>query len=493
MKVTRIALFKPLILCAFYFFGDLSKILAQVKLEKTVNIVLIYADDLGYGDLTSYGASLYETPNLDKMAMEGMRFTDFEVAQAICSASRAGILTGCYPNRVSIGGALNPHSKTGLHPEEETIAELVKRSGNYKTALFGKWHLGHLEPFLPINQGFDEFVGLPYSNDMWKWTYDMQLATEETHARKASFPDLPLMVGKEMLKSIDDMDDQAELTTIYTEHAVKFINQNKNNPFLLVVPHSMPHVPLAVSDKFKGKSEQGLYGDVVMEIDWSVGEIMNALEVNGLTENTLLIFFSDNGPWLNFGDHAGSTGGLREGKVTVFEGGHRVPCIMKWPSKIPAGKVSNQLVSSIDLFPTIAEILELELPPVKIDGLSLLSLLKGEAEAGPRNEFYYYQGNALHAVRKGHWKLVFPHTHRTYSGEAPGMGGVDGDIRQLQTELSLYDLRRDPGERYNVLEYYPDIVNELQFIAQEAREDLGDDLHGIKGKNIRKPGHISDL
>jgi arylsulfatase A-like enzyme len=210
-------------------------------------------------------------------------------------------------------------------------------AGDYKCGIFGKWHLGHLKPFLPSNQGFDEYVGVPYSNDMWKWTYDMQLATPETHARKASFPELPLMAGDTIFKTIEDLQGQDELTTIYTENAVRFINENKDLPFLLCVPHSMPHVPLGVSDKFRGKSEQGLYGDVMMEIDWSVGEIMKALEENGLTENTLVIFTSDNGPWLNFGDHAGSTGGLREGKGTSFEGGQRVPCVMKWPAQIPAG------------------------------------------------------------------------------------------------------------------------------------------------------------
>lgn len=466
---------------------------AKNKQAKLPNIVLIYADDLGYGDLGSYGAIQYQTPNLDKLASEGMRFTNFEVSQAVCSASRAAILTGCYSNRVGIGGALNPHAKIGLNPEEETIAELVKRAGDYKTAIYGKWHLGHLKPFLPLQQGFDDYVGVPYSNDMWKWTYDMQLATEETHARKASYPELPLMAGDTVLKTIEDLDDQAELTTIYTERAVNFIKENKDHPFLLCVPHSMPHVPLAVSDKFKGKSEQGLYGDVIMEIDWSVGEIMKALDKHGLTDNTLVIFTSDNGPWLNFGDHAGSTGGLREGKGTSFEGGQRVPCIMKWPAQIPAGTVCNQLAASIDFLPTFAEMLSVELPEKKIDGVNILPLMRGEQGAKPREIFYYYyQGSALEAVRKDQWKLVFPHEHRTYAGVAPGNGGINGETRQEKTALALYDLRRDPGERYDVQSVYPEIVKELKEIADEAREDLGDDLLNIKGKNVRKPGRIND-
>lgn len=462
--------------------------------SKQPNIVLIYADDLGYGDLASYGALKFETPNLDKLAANGMRFTNFEVAQAVCSASRAGIMTGCYPNRIGIHGALNPHAKIGLHPDEETIAELVKRAGNYRCAIYGKWHLGHLKPFLPSNHGFDEYVGVPYSNDMWKWTYDMKLATEETHARKASYPELPLMAGDTVWKTIENLEDQAMLTTIYTEKAVNFIKENNDQPFLLCVPHSMPHVPIAVSDKFKGKSEQGLYGDVIMEIDWSVGEILKALEKQHLTKNTLVIFTSDNGPWLNFGNHAGSTGGLREGKATVFEGGQRVPCIMKWPGVIPEGSVCNQLASTIDFFPTFASMLNVGLPNKKIDGVNILPLMKGDPKVKPRSDFYYYfHGNSLEAVRKDQWKLVLPHEHRTYEEFEPGNGGLKGKTGRTHSELALYNLRRDPGERYNVKSTYSEMVEELQMVATKARNDLGDDILGIQGKNIRKPGHINDL
>jgi len=459
--------------------------------EKLPNIVLIYADDLGYGDLGSFGATNYSTPHLDKLAAEGMRFTNFEVAQAVCSASRAGIMTGCYPNRIGIGGALNPHAKIGLNPEEETIAELVKRAGDYKCAIYGKWHLGHLKPFLPLMHGFDEYVGIPYSNDMWKWTYDMQLATEETHARKASYPELPIIAADTVFKTVEDLKGQDELTTLYTENAVRFINENKDSPFLLCVPHSMPHVPLGVSDKFRGTTEQGMYGDVIAEIDWSVGEIMKALDENGLTKETFIIFTSDNGPWLNFGDHAGSTGGLREGKGTSFEGGQRVPCIMKWPSRIAAGTVCNKLASTIDLFPTFADILNAELPDRKIDGVSILSLMEGKPDANPREVFYYYyQKDALEAVRKNEWKLVFPHSHRTYEGLVPGLGGHSGPTGSAEAALALYNLRRDPGERYDVQSLYPDIVDELEKIGNQAREDLGDRLTNVKGKNLRLPGRI---
>ncbi len=476
----------PLVIFTFCHQTDKKSIKSSLP-----NIILIYADDMGYGDLGTFGASQYQTPNLDRLAAEGMRFTNFEVAQAVCSASRAAIMTGCYSNRVGISGALNPHAKIGLNPDEETIAELVKRAGNYTCAIYGKWHLGHLKEFLPLQQGFDEFVGLPYSNDMWKWTYDMKLATPETHARKASFPELPLMAGDTIFKTIENLEDQAQLTTIYTENAVRFIQKNKDNPFLLCLPHSMPHVPLAVSDKFEGKSEQGLYGDVIMEIDWSVGEIVKTLEQNGLTENTLVIFTSDNGPWLNFGNHAGSTGGLREGKGTSFEGGQRVPCIMKWPKKINPGSVCNQMASTIDFLPSFAEMLNVDLPEKKIDGVSILSLMKGDKNAKPRDTFYYYyNANDLEAVRKDQWKLVFPHEHRSYEGVVPGNDGKNGDTRQAKTELALYDLRRDPGERYDVLSLYPKIAEELEKIASEAREDLGDNLQKIQGKNRREPGRI---
>ncbi len=481
------------LLSSLSFFCFLPPAWCQAQKPDRPNIVLIYADDLGYGDLGTYGATQFQTPNLDQLAADGMRFTNFEVAQAVCSASRAAMLTGCYPNRVSIGGALNPHTTTGLNPAEETIAELVKRAGDYQTAMYGKWHLGHRAPFLPTRQGFDHYLGVPYSNDMWKWTYDMQLATPETHARKASYPELPLMAQDTVFKTIETLDDQAELTTIYTERAVNFIDDHKDQPFLLCVPHSMPHVPLAVSDKFRGKSEQGLYGDVIMEIDWSVGEIVRALEENGLTDNTLVIFTSDNGPWLNFGDHAGSAGGLREGKGTSFEGGQRVPCLMKWPARIPAGTVCNQLAATIDFLPTFADMLNVALPEKKIDGVSLLPLTRGEAGAKPRETFYYYyQGNALEAVRKDQWKLVFPHEHRTYRGVRPGNGGIDGETRQAKTGLALYDLRRDPSERYDVQESYPKVVQTLQQLASEAREDLGDKLLGITGKNVREAGSIDE-
>jgi len=458
---------------------------------KPVNIIVVFIDDMGYGDLGCYGATGYTTPNLDKMASQGIRFTNFVSAQAVCSASRAGIMTGCYPNRVGISGALMPDSKIGLNPDEETIAEVLKKQ-NYRTAAIGKWHLGHNKQFLPLQQGFDEYLGLPYSNDMWPVYYDGTPMNSAVNERKSKYPPLPLIDGNEKIRELNTLDDQSELTTLYTECAVRFINQNKKNPFFIYLAHSMCHVPLAVSSRFKGKSQQGLFGDVIMEIDWSVGEIMKALEKNGLTDNTLVVFTADNGPWLNFGNHAGSAGGLREGKGASFEGGQREPCIMKWPGHIAPGTICNKLASTIDLLPTFAEITSSPLPTKKIDGVSILPLLKGDVNANPREVFlYYYRKNSLEGIRKGNWKLVFAHPGRTYHGFKPGKDGFPGGTNEnFNHEEGLYDLRRDPGEQYDVRESNPEVVQELKKLAQEAREDLGDDLTKNPGKNRREPGKI---
>jgi len=453
------------------------------------NIILIFCDDLGYGDLSCYAASQYKTPNLDKMASQGVRFTSFLSAQAVCSASRAAIMTGCYPNRVGISGALMPDAKIGLNPSEETMAEILKKR-NYKTAAIGKWHLGYQPEFLPLQQGFDEYLGLPYSNDMWPVNFDGKPAAENSN--KARYPVLPLIEDKDKIREIRTLEDQSELTTLYTERAVRFINTNKKNPFFIYLAHSMPHIPLAVSAKFKGKSEQGLYGDVIMEIDWSVGEIMKTLDKNGLTKNTLIIFTSDNGPWMNFGNHAGSNGGLREGKGASFEGGQRVPCLVKWPGHIPEGTICSKLASTIDILPTLAAITNSPLPEKKIDGVNILPLIMGDENANPRKSFlYYYRKNSLEAVRKGDWKLVFAHPGRTYIGFKPGVDGFPGGTNEnFPYEESLYDLRRDPGERFDVKEHYPEVVAELKKLAEEAREDLGDDIQKVEGKNRREPGKV---
>lgn len=451
--------------------------IAQSKTSKEPNLVLIFMDDMGYGDLTAYGGIGYSMPNIDKLAADGMRFTNFYSAQGVCSASRAGILTGCYPNRIGITGALFPHSKIGLYSEEETIPEILKKKV-YATAMVGKWHLGEAEQFLPLQHGFDEYFGLPYSNDMWPVGFDGKPATDSS-TRKATMPPLPLIEGNKTIEYVRDMNDQDRLTTRYTEKAVDFIKTHKEQPFFLYFAHTMPHIPLAVSDKFKGKSRQGLYGDVMMEVDWSVGQVMKALKENNLDNNTLVIFTSDNGPWLKFGNHAGSSGGLREGKQTSFEGGQREPAIVRWPGVVPAGTVNNKLACTIDLLPTFAAITGATLPNKKIDGVNILSLFIGNEDADPRDHLYYYfKKNSLEGVRKGPWKLVLPHPYGSYEGVLPGNDGFPGKKHSDSTGLALYDLRRDPGELYDVKDQNPEIVRDIQKLVEQAREDLGDDFTG---------------
>lgn len=453
------------------------------------NIVLIFMDDMGYGDLSVYGALNYRTPNIDRLAAEGMRFTNFLSAQAVCSASRAALLTGCYPNRLGISGALFPGAKTGLSPDEMTIAEMLKQQ-NYATGIFGKWHLGDAAPFLPLRQGFDEYLGIPYSNDMWPVNYDGTPAKPESN--KYQFPPLPLIKGDRVIDTIRNLDDQSTITGRLTDAAISFIKKNKKRPFFAYIPHPMPHVPINASPAFRGKSKQGLYGDMIQEVDHHVGRIMQTLQEEGLDKNTLVIFTSDNGPWLNFGNHAGSSGGLREGKGTSFEGGHRVPCIMRWKGKVPAGVVANQLASTIDILPTLAAFTGASLPEKAIDGVDLSELLKGNMELSPREHFlYYYRRNSLEAVRKGNWKLVFQHPSRSYLGKSPGFDGFPGPSPEnVIMYEALYDLRRDPGEQYDVKAHYPQVMQELRALAEEARKELGDDIQNRKGAHVRPPGML---
>ncbi|HKS35970.1 MAG TPA: sulfatase [Verrucomicrobiae bacterium] len=445
------------------------------------NVVIIFADDLGYADLGVFGARGYKTPNLDRLARKGRRFTDFYAAQAVCSASRAALLTGCYPNRIGISGALGPGARHGISSNEMTIAELVKQRG-YATAIFGKWHLGHHPEFLPIRHGFDEYFGLPYSNDMWPF---------HPEAKPGTYPDLPLIDGD---KVVGKNPDQTKLTTWYTERAVGFIERSKDRPFLLYVAHNMPHVPLFVSDKFKGKSKRGLYGDVIQEIDWSVGQILDALERHKLDRDTLVIFTSDNGPWLSYGDHAGSAGRLREGKGTAWEGGVRVPCIMRWPGRIPARSVCREPAMTIDVLPTIARLIDARLPSHPIDGKDIWPLISGDAKAGSPHDayFFYYNVGELQAVRSGRWKLVFPHTYRTLAGKSGGTGGKPSKYESTKTGLALFDLEKDVSEKLDVAAQHPDVVKRLQALAEQCREDLGDSLVKRAGKNAREPGRLKD-
>lgn len=448
---------------------------AYVVAEEQPNIILILLDDMGYGDISVTGAQGYLTPNIDRLAKEGMLFSQFYVAQPVSSASRVGILTGCYPNRLGFSGALMPQDTIGIQPEELLLPEMLKTKG-YHCGAIGKWHVGHQYNFLPLQNGFDEYFGLPYSNDMWPVDFDGRPVTEKSGlANKMNYPRLSLMEGNEPVQEICTLEDQATLTTLYTERAVSFIKENSDKPFFLYLAHSMPHVPLAVSDKFKNKSERGLYGDVMMEIDWSLQLIMQTLEERGVEDNTLVIFTSDNGPWLTFGEHGGNTAGLREGKLTTFEGGQRVPCIMWWKNRMLQGVVCNKLVSAIDIFPTLASITRSTLPSRRIDGVDILPLLKGDNDIVPRKDFWYYYGkNNLEAVRNERFKLVFSHTYM--ANAESGSKGHKGKSVKTIAELALYDLMTDPGERYNVIDKYPEEVVRLQLVAEQARNDLGDGL-----------------
>jgi arylsulfatase A-like enzyme len=456
--------------------GDAGGTGGTAAAQRPPNFIIVYADDLGYADIGSFSAGSPaprpSTPNLDRMAAEGIRLTSFYVAQAVCSASRAALLTGAYPNRVGIQGALNHTAKHGLSPSEMTIAEVLKTRG-YATAIYGKWHLGHQQPFLPLQQGFDEYLGLPYSNDMWP-----------RHPQQKDFyPDLPLIEGNDV-KALDP--DQSQLTTWYTERAVSFIERNRDKPFFLYVPHTMPHVPLFVSSKHKGKTAGGLYGDVVAEIDWSVGQILDAVKRAKLDDNTLVIFTSDNGPWLSYGNHAGSSGPFREGKGTTFEGGVRVPFVARWPGRIPTGVSNAAPAMTIDLLPTLAGLAGATVSPERIiDGRDIWPLLSARAGApAPHDALYFYWGAELHAIRSGKWKLHLPHPYQSL--DAPANDGSPGKYVRKEIELSLFDLEADPGEATNVAGQHPAVVQDMLSYAERAQDDLGDSLTKRTGKNVRR-------
>ncbi|MCA8949993.1 MAG: sulfatase [Planctomycetes bacterium] len=456
----------------------------------TPNIVLIFIDDLGYADIAPFGSKV-ATPNLDRLAREGRRFTDFLVPSAVCSASRAALLTGCYNRRVGISGALGPRAEHGIAAGETTLAELCKQKG-YATACYGKWHLGHNPKFLPLQHGFDDYFGLPYSNDMWPLHPAYAHLPTAAERRKQGYPDLPLIAGDAIAKAEVTGDDQKMLTTWYTEHAVAFIDEHADEPFLLYVPHSMVHVPLFVSDKFAGKSGAGLFGDVVMEVDWSVGEILGALDRHEIADDTLVIFTADNGPWLSYGNHAGSAGPFREGKGTMFEGGIREPTIMRWPGRIPAGTTCGELCSTIDVVPTVARLIGAKLPNATdpahtIDGCDITPLMFGAEDArSPHAAFWcYYAGGQLQAVRDRRFKLHLPHHYRTLAGRPGGMDGTPANYEQAEIGQSLFDLENDPGETTDVQQDHPDVVARLLAAAEAARADLGDTLTKRVGKGVR--------
>lgn len=474
---------------SLFFAGSCKPKVAEEK-KPAPNVVIVFTDDQGYQDLSCFGSPNIYTPHLDQIAADGLRLTNFYAAQAVCSASRAALLTGCYPNRIGIKGALFPQSKIGINPMETTLAEMLQEQG-YKTGIFGKWHLGHLPKFLPNNHGFDEFMGIPYSNDMWPVDYEGN-QVDKNHPKAKRYPQLPFFKNFDVVKEIKTLEDQAQLTTELTEAAVDFIERNKDTPFFLYVPHPMPHTPIAVSDKFKGKSDQGRYGDVIMEIDWSVGQIMNKLKEHQLDKNTIFIFTSDNGPWLNFGNHAGSASPLREGKGTAWEGGQREPCVVSYPNGIEGGRVIDTPMMTIDLLPTIAEITGAKLPELKIDGKSVWDIWTGKSNKSPHDAyFFYYKSNELHGVRYNDWKLYFPHTYRSLNGREGGKDGypVNYDMNKID-EIELYDLNNDISESKNVADQHPKIVLEIKSLADEMRKKLGDKLLNIKGTENRPAGSV---
>ena len=460
------------------------------------NIVIFLVDDMGYSDAGCFGDTKIRTPNIDRMAGEGMKFTNFYVAQAVCSASRAALMTGCYANRVGMQGALNHTSKEGIHPDELLMSEMCKSKG-YATGAYGKWHLGTDPEFNPLKNGFDEFLGIPYSNDNSKF-----------HPSLADImPPLPFYDG---LKIIETDPDQSQFTRRFTERATGFIEKNKERPFFLYIPHVMPHVPIFASDAFCGKSATGLYGDVIEEIDWSVGQILDTIKRCGIDDNTLVIFFSDNGPFLSYGDHAGTAKPLREGKLTTFDGGVRVPCIARWPGRVPAGTVCDEPVMEIDLLPTFAKLTGAAMPEKKIDGKDILELLEGKPGAkSPHEALFFYGGSELQAVRSGDWKLHFAHSYITVDGP-PGRGGkpsrfgemkpksitlsgIEGiasrhGYRVEKTPLALFNLKEDIGESRDVSKEHPEIVARLSKLAEPVRKELGDALLKVKGTENRPLG-----
>lgn len=457
----KVILFILWFLAPFYLFA---------KEIENPNIVIFFADDLGYGDLGCYGNQLHKTPNIDALAREGIKFTSFYVTSGVCTPSRASLLTGCYPRRVDMDvnertesqtgrQVLFPNSPKGLNVDEITIAEVLKEAG-YKTACIGKWHLGDQKQFLPRNQGFDYYFGLPYSNDMGS----------------KQIP-LPLLENNEV---IDDSVDQSYLTQRYTSKALEFIKENQRDPFFLYMPYAMPHRPQFASKNFMGKSSNGIYGDAVEELDWSVGEIVKLLVGLNLEQNTLIIFLSDNGAAPRYG---GSNLPLSGWKGSTLEGAQRVPCIIKWPQVVPPQMTVKTLITSMDFLPTFAKIIGVKLPPNRIDGHNILSILSNPKKAkSPYKAFYYYQKEQLQAVRYKNWKLHLPldSTYKSihYAGFIPGK------------DLQLFNLDRDMGETSDVAKEYPWIVKKMLKLSDKMMKDLG--TLGVKPKNQRKAGMVSD-
>jgi len=421
------------------------------------NFIIIFIDDQGYQDVGCFGSPNIKTPNLDQMAREGMRFTDFYAAASVCSPSRAALLTGCYPPRVGITRVLFPRDNIGLNPSEITIADLMKQQG-YATACIGKWHLGHLPEFLPTRNGFDYYFGIPYSNDM-DGVKGKDKNLDRAWREKDWTPwNVPLMRNEEI---VERPANQTKLIERYTEEATGFIRKNANNSFFLYLPHTMPHIPLFVSDKFYTDDVMQAYKVTVEQIDWSVGEVLKAVKEIGADERTLVVYTSDNGPWLAKKHMGGSALPLRDGKFSTYDGGMREPCIMRWPGKIPAGRVCSEVCGTIDLLPTLARQAGTQAPTDRvIDGRDIWPLMTGQPGAkSPRKVRYYYRGTNLEGIREGRWKL---------------------HIANKKTEL--YDLKTDIGEKWNYAEKYPQIVKRMTDMMNEFDSSLK--------ANSRPPGKV---
>lgn len=440
------------------------------------NFVVILADDMGYSDIGCFGAKGISTPDLDRMAAEGRRFTDFYVGGPACTPSRAALMTGCYPVRAGFADevatradgtfsqsrVLWPNTKYGINPNELTVPEALRDVG-YATGMVGKWHLGDAPEFNPVHHGFQEFFGAPYSHDMKPYYYQR---------------------GEEKLSEPVDIDHHVER---YTKEAVSFIRKHRDEPFFLYFAHHMPHTPLVASEQFRGKSKRGAFGDSVAELDWSVGQVLDTLRELKLDKRTLVIFTSDNGPWLTRGEQGGSARPLRGGKGTTYEGGMREPCVMWWPETIPAGTTCDQVAATMDILPTFAALAGAKLPAdLRIDGHNILSLMTEDGAKSPWKALYYFLGNELHAVRSGPWKLRAQNNffNEDIYRKPPGP-------RDLITPAALYNLRHDPGEQKSVLADHPKIAKRLQRYLDEARADLGDSLTGVKPTNARSPGRAT--
>jgi arylsulfatase A-like enzyme len=432
------------------------------------NFIIIFCDDLGYGDLGCFGSKKHRTPNVNRLAAEGMRFTSFYVTSGVCTPSRASLMTGCYPRRVNMHQStlgecvLFPVGKKGLNPAEITMAELLKEQG-YATACIGKWHLGDQPPFLPTRQGFDYYYGIPYSNDMGV-----------NPSRKS--PPLPLLRNERV---VEGPVNQNTLTKRYTEEAIRFITANRDKPFFVYLPHAMPHNPVHASERFRGKSANKGYGDAVEEIDWSTGEILTSLRKLGIDDRTLVLFTSDNGAASAWG---GSNSPLSGWKGTTMEGGMREPCVVRWPGRIPAGTTCDEMCSTMDLLPTFARLAGTKPPGDRvIDGKDIWPLMSGkEGAESPHEAFYYYQMDQLQAVRSGRWKL---HLRLEVKKRNWGEG-------MKNSPLQLYDLKADIGEMTNVAADHSGVVARLLALAEKAREDLGD--VNREGKNQRPAGLVAN-